>query len=553
MPGAGDRLTRGLRRQWHLVVLACWAAVWFVILAHHGGIAWKFFVQGTDLLFTGHDGRSTKPAGLHLFATYPQLQIGPVAYPIAQVLREIGPDNGVVAAEIFMTVLGLAVFAMTQRIVMLARPELARPGSAGMPGRLRAVLLVAGAFFVITWQELAIGYGHLDDSLALTFVVAAAWACLTGRMAVCGALIGLAGASKPWALGYLPLIALPVIALPRLTARNPAAAPDPAAPDPAALDPVPTGAGTRCRWAIDELRARLPAVAWLVIVTLAAWLPFFAADSATTNAMHYKIANMPDSALRALGVAAASTPSWDRPAQVLIGCVLGAIAIARGRWPAVILLSAGARIALDPGVHGYYTPEIMAGALLWDLLSARRRPVPFWSVVSFGALNLAPLLTKDAALQGEVRLWLVIAFTLTVLLAPASWYWRQPTRSTAAGPSHDSHPSHDSRPRQQLAPDPPAACAAVPAVPAVARPVAAPLDVLDVLDVRNVLAGLAGLVTALLDGAPDPAPVAGYSTAPLRCTVPGASLMPLATALWPNMSLTRIRNGPGPAPVATAQ
>src|ERR1700722_6104465 len=162
MPGAGDRLTRWLRRQWHLAVLACWAAVWFVILAHHGGIAWKFFVQGTDLLFTGHDGRSVKPAGLHLFAAYPQLQIGPVAYPIAQVLREIGPDNGVVAAEIFMTVLGLAGFAMTQRIVLLARPELARPElarselarsevarsevaqpeSAAMPGRLRVVLLV---------------------------------------------------------------------------------------------------------------------------------------------------------------------------------------------------------------------------------------------------------------------------------------------------------------------------------------------------------------------------------------------------------------------------
>jgi hypothetical protein len=510
------------------VVLAGWAAVWFVILAHHGGIAWKFFVQGTDLLFTGHDGGSTTPAGLHLFATYPQLQIGPVAYPIAQVLREIGPDNGLVAAEIFMTILGLAVFAMAQRIVMLARPELVRPELgrpelAGMPGRLRAALLVAGAFFVITWQELAVGYGHLDDSLALTFVVAAAWACLTGRMAVCGALIGLAGASKPWALGYLPLLALPVLALPRLTARNPA---------------IP-GVATRWRWASQELRARLPAVAWLVLVTLAAWLPFFAADSATTNAMHYKIANMPDSGLRALGVAAASTPSWDRPAQVLIGCVLGALAIARGRWPAVILLSAGARIALDPGVHGYYTPEIMAGALLWDLLSARRRPVPLWSVVSFGALNLTPLLTKDAALQGEVRLWLVIAFTLTVLLAPASWYWRQPARQAPTGPGHDSQPS---RPRQQLAPDPPAACAAVPAV-GVARLVAGVLD---------VLAGLAGLLTALA-GAPGPPPAAVYSTTPLRCTVPGASLMPVATALWPNMSLTRIRNGPGPAPAATAQ
>lgn len=430
---AGDRVGQGLRRQWHLVVLAAWAAVWFVILAHHGGIAWKFFVQGTDLLFTGHDGASVKPAGLDLFASYPQLQIGPVAHPIAQVLREIGPDNGVVAAEILMTVMGLAVFAMAQRILMVARPDL-----AGIPGRLRVVLLVAGVFFVIAWQELAVGYGHLDDSLALTCAIAAVWACLTGRMAACGALIGLAGASKPWAFGFLPVLALPRLTAPGLTVL------------------------------VAEWRARLTAVAWFAGVTLAAWVPFFAADPATVNAIHYKIANMPDSGLRALGVAAASTPSWDRPAQVLIGCVLGAIAIARGRWPAVILLSAGARIALDPGVHGYYTPEVMAGALLWDLVGARR-PVPVWSVISFGALNLAPLLTKDAALQGEVRLWLVIAFTVAVLLGPASSYWRLPRHAIPApqgsqqiAPQAGQQPAPQAgqqpapRAGQQCAPDRPA-------------------------------------------------------------------------------------------------
>jgi hypothetical protein len=469
------RVRGWVRREWHLVVLAGWAAAWFVILAPGGGVAWHFFVQGTSLLFTGHDGASTRPAGLDLFASYPSLQIGPVAYPVAQVLRQIGPDNGVVAAEILMTALGLAVFAMAQRIVTLARPDLAgldperpgraRPGPDGMPRRLRVVLLVAGALFVIAWQELAVGYAHLDDSLALTCVVAAVWACLSGRLAVCGALIGLAGASKPWALGYLPVLALPVLA--------------PAHPR---------------RGIVAGLRARVPAVAGFAVVTLACWLPFFAADSATANAMHYKIANMPDSALRALGVAAASTPSWDRPAQILIGCVLGAIAIARGRWPAVVLFSAGARIALDPGVHGYYTPEVMAGALLWDLIGARR-PLPVWSVVSFGALNLAPLLTKDAALLGEVRLWLVIAFTVVVLLGPAAWYWHPPRRDA---PGRAGQPG---QPGQQRAPAPdafgPAACAAgVPRLVAWAAAVA---------DAPGVLARL---VAGLLDGAPSPPPAA---------------------------------------------
>jgi hypothetical protein len=237
-------------------------------------------------------------------------------------------------------------------------------------------------------------------------------------------------------------------------------------------------------------------VAWFAGVTLAAWVPFFAADSATVNAMHYKIANMPDSGLRALGVAAASTPSWDRPAQVLIGCVLGAIAIARGRWSAVILLSAGARIALDPGVHGYYTPEVMAGALLWDLVGARR-PVPVWSVVSFGALNLTPLLTKDAALQGEVRLWLVIAFTVAVLLGPASWYWRLPRRAIPA-----PQPSQQTTPQAGQQPAPQAGQQCAPGRPAPPRPGPVAWAAALAARVGLAVAELSGVADGLAEGCP---------------------------------------------------
>jgi hypothetical protein len=101
--------------------------------------------------------------------------------------------------------------------------------------------------------------------------------------------------------------------------------------------------------------------------------------------------------------------------------VAGVIAVLRRRWPAVILLGVGARVALDPGVHGYYTAGVMVGALLWDLLGARR-PYPAWSLASFAALNLAPLLTKDAALLGHLRLGLVVAFTAALLLGPDRWY-----------------------------------------------------------------------------------------------------------------------------------
>jgi hypothetical protein len=60
----------------------------------------------------------------------------------------------------------------------------------------------------------------------------------------------------------------------------------------------------------------------------------------------------------------------------------------------------------------------MTGALLWDLLGSRR-PVPVWTVVSFAALNLAPLVISDQAAQGAIRLALVAAFTTATLVRPA--------------------------------------------------------------------------------------------------------------------------------------
>jgi hypothetical protein len=125
------------------------------------------------------------------------------------------------------------------------------------------------------------------------------------------------------------------------------------------------------------------------------------------------------SALRALGVRQDYTPSWDRTAQALLGCVLGVLAVWRRRWPAILLLAGGARIVLDPAAHSYYTPDVMVGALLWDLLGSRR-PFPLWTVLSFAALNLAPHVISSPAAQGTIRLALVAAFTLATLALPAN-------------------------------------------------------------------------------------------------------------------------------------
>jgi hypothetical protein len=361
---------------WHLLALAGWTLAWFAILAPGGGIAWKFFTEGSQILF-GAGQRLPRTGGLHLYATHPQLQIGPLSFGVAQVLRHLGPGQGLVAAQIATTATGLILVQAIAGIAVTIRPDL-----TARPRRLRGTVLAGGALFLIAWAELSVAYTHLDDGLALAFAVLAVRAVITQRPALAGLCVGLAADAKPWALVVLPIVSV-------LSGRD--------------------------RW---------KAAAWALAAVAAAWLPFVLAAPATLAATsHFTILNLPASALRALGITDPRTPWWDRPAQLVVGWALGGVAVLRRRWPAVVLLGVGARIALDPAVHGYYTAGVMVGALLWDLAGARR-PYPAWCLASFAALNLAPLLTRDAEVLGQLRLGLVVAFTAAALLGPDRWYWR---------------------------------------------------------------------------------------------------------------------------------
>ena len=397
-----------MRRGWLYLILGCWSIAWFMILAHRGGIDWKFFTTGTSLLFGGHPaviygitGGSAAagpaglpgpppPGGLHIFANYPALQMGPLAYLVTGVLRHLGPDNGLVAAEVFLQACGLLVVYLIERIAVSTRPAL-RSDPA-----FTATVLAGGAVFMVAWSELAAGFAHLDDGLALLLAVVAVHLAISGHPLLTGLCVGLAADAKPWALVFLPVLLI-------LGAR-------------------------------DRDHRGLATATLAALVTLAvAWLPFFIADPGTLHATKYLIRNEPMSALRALGVRENYTPSWDRPAQVALGCALGALAVWRRRWPAVLLLAGGARILLDPAAHSYYTPDVMTGALLWDLLGTAR-PIPLWSMVSFAALNLTPLAIEGAATQGAIRLGLIAAFTAAVLL-PAAYATGSPPRHTRRGAS----------------------------------------------------------------------------------------------------------------------
>ena len=353
-------------------LLAGWSLLWFLIFNRHGGYSWHYFVQGSTLLFDG-SAPGQPQGGLHLYANYPQLQIGPFTFAVAQLLRPFGALGGRLVAELVMSALGLVVLFVVERVAVAVRPELRADG------RLHRTMLIGGAAFVVGWVDLSAAYGHLDDVLALLCVTLSVWALISDLPAIAGICLGLSVDAKPWALVFLPLI----LAVPS--------------------------------------RIRRHAALWTVATIVIAWLPFVLADLHTLTVTQFTIVNEPSSALRALGVTSPSTPGWDRIAQIALGCLLGTLAVYRRRWPAVILLGVGARIVLDPGVYGYYTVGVLLGALLWDLLGLRRS-APFWTVASGTVLAASPVLISDASLVGDLRLWLVLVFTLVLLLGPSPGY-----------------------------------------------------------------------------------------------------------------------------------
>jgi len=363
---AGD----GRSRRRRLAILAVWSGLWALYFSISGGFSWHYFVQGSTLLF--HGAKAGQPAGgLDLYANYPQLQIGPVTFALAEGLRHLGGGNGVHAAEAFMTVLGLVVLYCLERIAEAMRPELT--GTR----RLDRTMLFGGGIFMIGWTDLSVGIGHLDDALALTLVTLAVWALTANIPTLAGLCLGLSVDSKPWALVFLALI----LTVPKFM--------------------------------------RTHVAVWTIGTVLVAWLPFVIADPhMLTAASAFTIPNEPSSSLRALGVADAGTPKWDRMAQIGLGCVLGGVAVWRRRWPAIILLGVGARIVLDPGVYAYYTSGVLLGALMWDTLGLRK-PWPMWTIITGTALAISPIFITNATVLGQIRLWLVVLSSGAVLVSPA--------------------------------------------------------------------------------------------------------------------------------------
>ncbi|WP_370101151.1 hypothetical protein [Streptacidiphilus sp. MAP12-20] len=359
------RIARWLPVRRHHALLAGWTVLWFVLVARSGGVSWHYLRQGEQLLFG-----SGKGGGLSLYADHPELQIGPFSLAVARIFAPFPPATGQLLAEATMAALGLVMLILVGRTAAVHYL-----GTGTNHRRLQQRILVAGLAFIPMWIEVTVRFAHLDDALTLFCTTLAVHALARGRTWAVAVFLALAVDAKPWAVPFaVLLLALPVG------------------------------------------RRRGPFLLFCALVAVA-WLPFYLGNLDTMAAAKFAIPNQPASSLRWLGVNAPDTPFWDRPVQFALGAALGALAVLRGRWPAVVLLCVDARILLDPSVYTYYSASVLLGTLLWDAVGARRL-VPWWSWIALLSLYGGTLVIPSDATRGLVRLAFVVVSALYVLFWP---------------------------------------------------------------------------------------------------------------------------------------
>lgn len=351
--------------RWHHILLTLWTACWFFVASRHGGVSWHYLKTGEELLFGQIGG-----GGLALYANHPDLQIGPVSFLVAGLFSPFPPGVGEKLAEAAMSGLGLWMLVLIGRAA--ADHYL---GTGTNHKRLQQRVLIAGAAFIPMWVEVSVRFAHLDDVMALFFTTLAVRALVRGQATMTGVFLALACDSKPWAVAFLPLL----LALPK--------------------------------------NARLRSALWTVGLVAVAWLPFYLGNMHTLAAAHFTIPNQPASSLRWFGANDPVTPWWDRPAQMALGLGLGALAVRRGRWTAVVLLAADARIVLDPSVYTYYNASVLLGTLIWDAIG-QRRLVPWVSWIALISLYGSVLIVPSDSTRGLIRLAFAVGSAAYVLFWP---------------------------------------------------------------------------------------------------------------------------------------
>ena len=295
------------RKALPVVVSGSFVAIWTVWWAWHmwpnSGLSWHFSVDGAKLLVQG--------SGLNLYADAPWLQTGPLSLVVAAVLRPLPAATGKSLALVAMAAAGpLLVVALTPLVA---------------PAKRRRRMLIAAIVLIPAWTVLSVRWGHLDDVLAMVFAIVALRAVSAGRPVLTGVALAAAIASKPWAVGFLPLLLL-----------------------------LPWG--------------RLRAAAVAAAGTALAWAPFVLANSHTLGALSPPVGLSPASGLHTLGVRGVLMPRWGRTAQLVLAPAAATVTALTAGLPGVLLVSVAVRLALDPKDNAYYIGSAALAAVVFDLL-----------------------------------------------------------------------------------------------------------------------------------------------------------------------------------------
>lgn len=364
-----------------LAVAAAWITIWALLALPGGLYSWHYFVTaGVGFATGGPTG------GLHLFATHPQLQFGPVSVLAAWLLTLIPPPMQDPVAALFMAALGAVTFAL------LVTTATALHGRSAH----KAVIVQVGAALVPLWTVLAVHFGHLDDALALTLISAGVAAVARGRPGWAVVSLALATGAKPWAL---PLGVL-VLAIDRRWGPH-----------------WPSRGRHVHRWGL--------AAGYLALVVLP-WLPFVLADPGTLSIGTFRIDIADDSVLSLLGQTG-STPGWDRPAQLVLATLVALWCVRTGRWISAPLAVLATRMLIDPGTYGYYTAGLAVAAALVDL-TGRRPPRLTVAILVWWATDLALHVAHADTLAATLRLGVLI----TVLVLALTHHDAEPSRARSA-------------------------------------------------------------------------------------------------------------------------
>ncbi len=322
---------------------------------------WEFFRRGAGALLGNPILGS--PGGVHLYASRPDIQIGPPALVVAVPFRLLPRPWDVDAARLVMCLVLLVVMAMTERIC----------STLGVSERIIArVTLLGGALVIPAWVTVAVTEAHLDDVMVIGFTTAALLFTARKKPMWAAAAVGLAVASKPWAIVVIALLLQP------------------------------------------ELRHTLRACVVAAGVAAACWLPFLSDPRTVTALWHFRLDVSANSGLALIGVAAGPMPGWARPAQLLTGALLGVLAAKRGHWIGVPLVGFAVRVALDPVTFSYYEASPIIGALIWDM-SRSRSGVPWVTTVAVAGFAISSGAGNDL-LSAAVHAFTCLALVVFVLV-----------------------------------------------------------------------------------------------------------------------------------------